>query len=128
MAAQAKQNMQARGMMKTIKDFPIQESWFAEQAKDRVALGLLVSKIIETYSIKADAADVRAFVEKMSQAYEKPDEIVKWYYSDPQRLRSVENYVIEDNVIKHITNLAEVKEIDIEFEKLMQANPLFGNI
>lgn len=128
MAAQAKQDMQARGMMKTTKDFPIQESWFAEQAEDRVALGLLVSKIIETYSIKADAADVRAFVEKMSQAYEKPDEIVKWYYSDPQRLRSVENYVIEDNVIKHITNLAEVKEIDIEFEKLMQANPLFGNI
>ena len=64
----------------------------------------------------------------MSQSYEKPAEIVKWYYSDPQRLRSVENYVIEDNVIKHITNLAEVKEIDIEFEKLMQANPLFGNI
>ncbi len=128
MAVQAKQDMESRGMMRTVKDFPIQPSWFAEKAKDRVALGLLVSKIIETYNIKADANDVRSFVEKLSEAYEKPDEIVKWYYSDPKRLQTVENYVIEDNVVKHITNLAEVTETSIEFEKLMQTNPLFGNI
>jgi trigger factor len=43
---------------------------------------------------------------------------VRWYYSDPSRLKEVEAVVLEENVVKHICGLAKVTDKSVSFEEL----------
>jgi trigger factor len=45
---------------------------FADNSKRSVALGLLVSAIIEKNEVKVDADRVRALVDEVAQSYEEP--------------------------------------------------------
>jgi trigger factor len=57
-------------------------SIFSDQAKRRVSLGLILSEIVKKQDIKADPDKVRERVEDIASPYEKPDDVVKWYYAD----------------------------------------------
>ena len=35
-------------------------------------------------------AQVRALIDEQAESYEQPEEVVRWYYSQPQRLAQVE--------------------------------------
>lgn len=43
---------------------------------------------------------------------------MRWYYSDPSRLKEVEAVVLEENVVKHICSLAKVTDKTVTFEDL----------
>jgi trigger factor len=43
---------------------------------------------------------VRAIVDELAQTFEDPEEVVRWYYSQPQRLAEAEALAIEDNVVE----------------------------
>jgi trigger factor len=48
----ARQDMEQRGMK--IKDMPIQPEWFADQAKRRVTLGLILAEVVKTEKLQAN--------------------------------------------------------------------------
>jgi trigger factor len=56
----ARHDMEQRGMK--IKDMPIQPEWFADQAKRRVALGLILAEVVKTEKLQASPEQVRAMV------------------------------------------------------------------
>jgi trigger factor len=114
----ARQNMEQRSGKK-LKDFPIQREWFASQAKRRVNLGLLLSEIVKVNGLRAKPEQIRLVVEDAAQSYEHPEEIVRWYYAQPQRLAEIEGMVIEDNVVEWVLSNTKVLDKPITFDELM---------
>jgi trigger factor len=113
----ARQDMEQRGM-KT-KDFPVQPEWFADQAKRRVTLGLILAEVVKAEGLQAKPEQVRAMVEDTAQSYEHPEEVVRWYYAQPQRLADVEGLAIENNVVEWVLNKAKVTDKAAAFDELM---------
>ncbi|MCB4358571.1 trigger factor [Quatrionicoccus australiensis] len=116
----ARQDMEQRGM-KT-KDFPIQPEWFADQAKRRVTLGLVLAEVVKTEKLQATPEQVRAMVEETAQSYEHPEEVIRWYYAQPQRLQEVEGVAIENNVVEWVLGKAKVTDKAAVFDELMGQN------
>ena len=113
----ARQDMEQRGMK--IKDMPIQPEWFADQAKRRVILGLILAEVVKTEKLQATPEQVRAMVEETAQSYEHPEEVIRWYYAQPQRLQEVEGVAIENNVVTWVLGKAKVTDKAAVFDELM---------
>ncbi len=113
----AAKDLEQRGMK--VKDFPMQPEWFAEQAKRRVSLGLILAEVVKTEKLLAKPEQIRTVVEEAAQSYEEPEELVRWYYAKPERLSEVEGVVIENNVVDWVIGKAKVSDLAIGFEELM---------
>jgi trigger factor len=113
----ARQDMAQRGMKD--KDLPIRPEWFADQAKRRVSLGLILAELVKSENLQATPEKVKGKVEESAQSYENPDEVVRWYYAQPQRLADVEAVVLEDNVVEWVLSRAKVTEKPVSFDELM---------
>jgi trigger factor len=113
----ARRDMEQRGMK--VKDFPIQPEWFAEQAKRRVTLGLVMAELVKAKELNAKPEQIRAIVDEEAQSYEHPEEVVRWYYAQPQRLQEIEGVAIEDNVVNWVLQTAKVTDKTAAFDELM---------
>ena len=113
----ARQDMEQRGMK--VADMPIQPEWFAEQAKRRVVLGLILAEVVKSEKLQATPEQVRAMVEETAQSYEQPEEVIRWYYAQPQHLSEVEGLVIENNVVQWALGKAKVTDKAAVFDELM---------
>lgn len=113
----ARQDMEQRGMK--AKDMPLQPEWFAENAKRRVTLGLILAEVVKTENLQAKPEQVRAMVEDMAASYEQPEEVIRWYYAQPQRLSDVEGVAIENNVVEWVLGKAKVTDKAVAFDELM---------
>ncbi|WP_415035326.1 trigger factor [Azonexus sp.] len=114
----ARNDMAQRGMK--VKDFPLQAAWFADQAKRRVSLGLLLAEIVKTAKIEAKPEQVQELLKDMAASYEQPEEFIKWYNSQPQQLASVEGLVLENNVVDWVLGQAKVTDKVVALDDLMQ--------
>lgn len=90
-------------------------------ARRRVALALVLGKLIDAYHLTVDPARVRSTVEDLSMSYEDSEEVVRWYYAEKGRLREVENVVMEDQIVDLVLEKANTTEERIDFHELMQA-------
>ena len=117
MAENAKKDMESRGM--AVKNLPVDASWFKDQATRRVKLGLLLSEIVRTQGLQAKPEQVRAIVDDFAETFEDPREVVRWYYSDPQRLAEAEALAVENNVVDWVLGKAAVTDKAVTFDELM---------
>jgi len=92
---------------------------FEEQAKRRVALGLILGEIIQKNAIKLDSNKVRSTIEDLARSYERPDDVINWYYSDESRLTDVQQMVLEDQVIEWLVARAKVSDETVNFNDVM---------
>jgi len=114
---EARHDLEGRGM-KT-KDFSVRPEWFADQARRRVTLALIFSELVKSERLEAKPEQVKQLVEDFAQTYEKPDEVVQWYYGNPRRLADVENLVVENNAVEWVLSRARVTEKIFAFDELM---------
>ncbi len=117
---QALREMKERGM--NMPGMSIPPERFTEQAQKRVKLGLILSALIEQHNWQATPEQVKALVQEYAYGYEYPEEVVAWHYSDPSRLREVENLAQEDNVVAWVMGAAKVTGKALEFNDLMGKN------
>jgi trigger factor len=120
MTEAARADLKARGV-KDADKAPIPTEMFLPQAERRVRLGLVVAELVNTHDLKAQPDQIRAHIEEMAQSYEKPEEVVRWYYSDMQRLAEVEAVVLENNVTEFVLSRAKVIDKVLPFDELMGA-------
>lgn len=113
----ARQDMEQRGMK--VNEMPLQPEWFTDQAKRRVTLGLILAELVKSENLLATPEQVRALVEENAQSYEHPEEVIRWYYAQPQRLGEVEGLVIESNVVEWVLGKAKVTDKPAVFDELM---------
>lgn len=97
----------------------IEASMFEEQAKRRVSLGMIVSEVIDKNNLEVDDERVRSEVERMAAGYEKPEEVVNWYYGDPNRLAEVRSLALENLVVEWIAEQAQIEEVGKNFDEIM---------
>jgi trigger factor len=113
-----KQDFAARGMPMR-DDMPLPAEMFEKQAERRVNLGLILAEVVKTNGLQAKPEQVRAIVEEQAQSYENPQEVVRWYYQSPERLREIESMVLEDNVVEWALSAAQVEDTAVAFDELM---------
>ena len=89
--ADAVKDLEKRGM--TTKDLQLPPELFMERAEKRVKLGLILSEVVKQNALRAKPEQIRAMVEEHAESFEDPAQMVRWYYSDPQRLGEVEAMV-----------------------------------
>jgi len=93
---------------------------FEEQAKRRVGLGLILAEVIQKNEIKAESSAVKTVIDGLAESYEKPEEVVSWYYGDEQRLAEVEQMVLEDAAVDWVLTKAKVAEEALSFSSVME--------
>jgi trigger factor len=116
--ALARQDLAARGVA-VKSDTPIPGQVFEQQARRRVSLGLILAEVVKANALYAKPEQVRAVVEEQAQSYEKPEEVVKWFYASPERLREIESGVVEENVVAWALGRAQVEDKPVDFDELM---------
>jgi trigger factor len=118
MVESARADLKQRGI-KDAETAPIPAEIFQTQAERRVRLGLVVAELVRASNLQAKPDQLQKHIEELSQSYERPAEVVRYYLTDRQRMAEVEAVVIENNVTEHV--LGQVKVVDkvVPFDELM---------
>lgn len=116
----ARQDMEVRGIK--ADNMPMPADLFEAQAQRRVSLGLILAEVVKANDLKAQPEQVRKLVEEYAESYEKPEQVVAWYYENPTRLAEVESLVLEQNVVSWALNQAQVEDKPAAFDDLMGIN------
>lgn len=115
------QMMQQFGGMQQNKSLDLKsllpDDMFAEQAERRVSLGLIVGEVVKKNDIKVDADKVRAYIDETAASYDKPQEVVDYYYQNQQMLSGVESVVLEDMVVDTILEQAKVTDTTVDYDE-----------
>ena len=82
-------------------------------------LGLIVAELVREHGLAAKPDQIRKQIEEFAQAYENPAEVVRYYFSDRNRLAEVEALVVEQNVVDWVLSKAKVNERQLGFDELM---------
>ncbi len=114
----ARADLKQRGI-KDADKAPIPDDIFRPQAEQRVRLGLVVAEVVRNHELQAKPEQIRVHIEELAASYERPQDVVRWYYSDNQRMAEVEAVVIESNVSEFVLSQAKVTPKSITFEELM---------
>ncbi len=117
MSASMKQELEARGVKGG--NLPIDGAMFEPAAQRRVKLGLILAEVVKAHGLQAKPEQVRAMVEEQAQTYEAPEQVVKWYYQSPERLREIESMAVEENVVAWALANAKVSDKKTDFDELM---------
>ncbi len=118
MIEQMRVDLKKRGV-KDAETAPIPPEMFQEQAERRVRLGLVVAELVRSQNLQARPEQLQAHIEELSQSYEKPAEVMRWYLSDRNRMAEVEALVVENNVASHVLAHAKATEKTVPFDELM---------
>ncbi|MDN4588472.1 trigger factor [Xenophilus aerolatus] len=114
----ARAELKQRGI-KDADKAPIPADIFREQAERRVRLGLVVAEVVRANDLQAKPEQIKAHIEELAASYEKPADVVRWYYGDNRRLAEVEAVVIENNVTEFVLGKAKVNDKAVSFDELM---------
>jgi trigger factor len=116
----ARADLKQRGV-KDAETANIPAEIFKPQAERRVRLGLVVAELVRANNLRAKPEQLQVHIEEMSQSYEKPAEVLRWYLSDRKRMSEVEAVVIENNVAEFVLSKAKVTDKVLPFDELMTA-------
>jgi len=111
------QNLQQRGV--DLSNVQLEPSMFEEQAKRSASLRLILGDLVNKNSLQANAEQVRAMVDQFAQSFERPTEVVRWYYEDVKRLDEPAALATEENVVSWVLGQAKVTDVNVKFDDLM---------
>ena len=114
----ARADLKQRGV-KDADKAEIPDDIFRPQAERRVRLGLVVSDLVRANELYAKPEQLKAHIDELAASYEKPEDVVRWYFGDRQRLGEVEAVVVENNVVDFVLGKAKVSEKAVSFDELM---------
>jgi len=117
MQQEAVEDLKKRGM--TTENITLPPDLFAERARRRIRIGLLVAELVKRHDLQPKPEQVRKVIEEHAESFEQPDQLVRWYYSDPARLADVEALVMEDNVVEWALGNMKVADEKTAFDDLM---------
>jgi trigger factor len=111
-------DLKQRGM-KDADKATIPQDVFRPQAERRVRLGLVVAELVRANALQAKPEQIKSHINELAASYEKPADVVRWYYGDNRRLAEVEAIVIENNVTEFLLSKAKTIEKQMDFDELM---------
>ncbi|MBH9553112.1 trigger factor [Inhella gelatinilytica] len=118
LAQQFRERLKSQGL-KDADKMPLQNEMFTPQAERRVRLGLVVGDLVRTEQLQAKPEQLQKHIEELSQSYEKPADVMRWYLGDRNRMAEVEAIVIENNVTDFVLAKVKVSDKALPFDELM---------
>ena len=94
---------------------------FKEQAERRVRLGILLGATVKKLELQADADRVRALVDEMATAYDDPEQVVNFYYSNNENMKQIEALAVEEQVAAKLLESAKAKTINMSYADVMKS-------
>lgn len=113
----SRHNLQQRGV--DLANVTLEPSMFEEQAKRGATLRLVLMHLVNEHSLQANADQVRAMVDQFSVSFERPEDVVRWYYDDVKRLDEPAALATEENVVNWVLSAAKVTDKKVKFDDLM---------
>ncbi|MFJ5445211.1 trigger factor [Methylobacillus methanolivorans] len=110
-------NLKQRGV--DLANVNLEPALFEEQAKRNASLRLVLSELVNSENLQANADQIRAMVDVFAQSFERPDDVVAWYYADTKRLDEPAALATEDNVVEWVLKSAKVTDKKVKFDDLM---------
>lgn len=113
----ARANLEQRGV--DLAQVALEPSMFEEQAKRSVHLRLILAELVNKNELHATPEQIRAMVDEFAKSFEQPEDVVRWYYADPQRLDEPMGLATEENVVNWVLERAKVTDKAVSFDELM---------
>lgn len=115
------QQEQQRAKQMGHEDSPLKDSKeFIDAAKDRILNTLIIQDVAKKQDIKTDFAKVRDQINEIAQTFEQPQEVIQMYYQNQDLMASVEQNVIEAQVMEWIESQVNIKEKKMSFDEIMK--------
>ncbi len=92
---------------------------FEEPARRRVALGLVVARLVEEAGIEADNASVEARLQQMVSQFGEPEPVLAAYRKDPRLMGQIEMAVVEEKAVDWLIEHAKIKDKKKPFQEVM---------
>src|SRR5690606_31776540 len=93
---------------------------FKEQARKRVAAGLLVGEVARQNELKLDNKRLTETLQLIASTYEDPEQVIELYRNDPNLMAGLRKRVMEEQVIDWIAERADATEKAVGFAELMR--------
>lgn len=113
----ARANLEQRGV--DLSQVTLEPSMFEEQAKRSVHLRLILAELVNKNELHATPEQIRAMVDEFAKSFEQPEDVVRWYYADPQRLDEPMGLATEENVVNWVLERTKVTDKAVSFDELM---------
>jgi len=94
---------------------------FAEQAKGRVQVGLLLAEVIKANELDATDDEIRAKVAELAEQYQEPEQVVDYYMSNDQLKTQVKSAVLEEKAVSQLLEQANVKDVEMSYQEVLAA-------
>ena len=98
--------------------FELPDDLFRDQARRRVAIGLILAQVVKANGIEVDPDRVREAVEGMASTYEHPQQLIDHYYGNEEHLAVVQNLTLENQVVDWVLDQVAVVDEPITFDAL----------
>ncbi len=92
---------------------------FAEPARRRAALGLLVQELVRSNDLKLDRSRLDSRLEELVAQYEQPAEAARIYRGDRDLMAQLEAGVLEEQVVAFLLENAKTADKSIDFDEFM---------
>ncbi len=96
------------------------DALFLESARRRVALGLIIAEVVRSNNIQVDEVRVHEAVADMASTYERPQDVVDYYYSKKENLAPVETLALEGQVVDWVSEQVTVEDEPASFRELTE--------
>ncbi len=113
---QALSSMQGQGALP--ENMP--DDLFAENAKKRVVLGLLIGEIIKQNDIKLDQDKRDQMLNEMAADYHDPKAYLRYYRENAEQMAQIEGAVLEDQVAEWVREQTKNSTRECTFADLMK--------
>jgi trigger factor len=92
---------------------------FQDAARQRVAMGLLISEVVKLAKLEIDRAKVQERLVDVAQNYPDPDQVIKAYRENAQLRNQLESGVLEEQVADWLLERAKTTEQPATFKEVM---------
>ena len=91
---------------------------FEEPARRRVALGLLMSQVVQNEGLKVDRERVLARLNELIASYPNPEEARRAYLQNADAMKQIESSVLEEQVVDWVLERARITDKPTSFKDL----------
>ncbi|GEK46087.1 trigger factor [Bisbaumannia pacifica] len=94
---------------------------FADQAKSRVQVGLLLAEVVKVNELDASDDEIKAKVEELAEQYQDPQQVVDYYLSNEQLKSQVKSGLLEEKAVELLLGQAKVEDVTMSYEQALAA-------
>lgn len=96
------------------------EEAFQDAARKRVLVGLLVGEIARRNDLRLEQARLEEMLRLIASTYEQPEQVFALYRNDPRMMQSLQNRVMEEQVIDWVAERAKHTEQTLSFQEALE--------